>query len=125
MRVPRRKQSTSPPGPLSTSGEGEPEKSYRDGRAASPPGPLSIGWRGGTGKGHDPALVADFAIRNRRILKPSDVLDLFEITGVKPNHIPGNHQHHKKINCAGRPLHDRVKFARAFLLIIIVQPAQR
>src|SRR6266436_9142279 len=72
---------TSPPGPLSTSGEGEKEgfvavrlaspptpspsdgegeeERFGAGREASLPGPLSIGGRGGTeaASGHDPATI--------------------------------------------------------------------
>src|SRR6266481_6985369 len=81
MSVPDLKQSTSPPGPLSASGEGEKEgfvsarlaspptpspsdgegeeERFGAGRVASLPGPLSIGWRGGTeaASGHDPVAI--------------------------------------------------------------------
>ena len=55
-------------------------------------------------------------------LKSTRVLDLFEVSRVEADDAPGDDQRDDQVNQPRRPLRDGVKFARAFLLVILVQP---
>ena len=48
---------------------------------------------------------------NSELSKPADILDLSEISRVKADDIPGNHQHDQKVKGARGPLDNRMQFA--------------
>src|SRR6266853_2541039 len=66
-----------------------------------------------------------FGSRADDALKAARVPDLLEVAGPKVDDIVGDHKRYKEIDGPGRPLRQGVEFARAFILVMLVQAPQR